>query len=326
MSSIIDSPMEVAAVTTVRVEGSGDRTGRLALLGSIVVSFLAASAAPTPLYEHYDVVWGGSALTTTIAFGIYAGAVLVGLLTLGEVSNHLGRRVVILSALAAQAVAMVLFATAGSFTPLLAGRVVQGIATGAALGALGAGMIDAHRERGTLASAAAPGIGTGLGALSAALVVGYLPWPTHLIYLVLVVVFVGQAVAIARLPFNPGHHRPGLLRDLRPQIAVPPVARAAFLAVAPVLFSVWALAGFYGSLGPLLMRELADSTSVTLGGIGLFLLAGVASVATVALRHLDTTRTMRVGITALVTGVLGTIVAIEAGSIGIYLAATAIAG
>lgn len=300
-------------------------TRRLALLASIVVSFLAASAAPTPLYQHYDAIWGGGALTTTIAFAIYAGAVLVGLLFLGEVSNHVGRKPVILAALAAQSVAMVLFATADSFTPLLIGRVIQGLATGAALGSLGAAMIDTHRERGTLASGVAPGAGTGLGSLLAALVVGYLPWPTHLIYLVLLGVFAIQAIGAVRLR-EVGHHAPGLLSDLRPQVAVPRAARAAFLSVAPVLFSVWALAGFYGSLGPSLMRELADSTSVTLGGVGLFLLAGVASLATVALRNLDTERTMVLGITALITGVLGTVVAIEAGSIDIYLVATAVAG
>ncbi|HET6151602.1 MAG TPA: MFS transporter [Marmoricola sp.] len=327
MSSIIDSAAEVAtANSTAPIAATGNSTGRLALLVSIVVSFLAASAAPTPLYEHYDVAWGGTALTTTIAFGIYAGAVLVGLLTLGEVSNHLGRRTVILAALSGQAIAMVLFAAADSYTPLMIGRVVQGLAAGAALGALGAGMIDAHRESGTLASATAPGIGTGTGALAAALVVNYLPWPTHLIYLILIAVFVAQAAAITRLPFDAGHHRPGLLKDLRPQIAVPRAARAAFLSVAPVLFSAWALAGFYGSLGPVLMRQLADSTSVTLGGFGLFLLAGVASLATLALRHVGTARTMQVGITALVIGVLGTIVAVEAGSIDLFLVATAVAG
>ena len=35
--------------------------GRLVLLASIVVSFLAASIAPTPLYQHYNLVWHGTA-------------------------------------------------------------------------------------------------------------------------------------------------------------------------------------------------------------------------------------------------------------------------
>ena len=45
---------------------------------------------------------------------------------------------------------------------------------------------------------------------------------------------------------------------------------------APVLFAVWALAGFYASLGPAVVRGLADSTSAVYGGLGLFVLAIVA--------------------------------------------------
>ena len=60
---------------------------RLGLLASIVIAFLAASSAPTPLYQHYDLVFHGTALTSTVAFAFYALAVLVGLLSLGEVAR-----------------------------------------------------------------------------------------------------------------------------------------------------------------------------------------------------------------------------------------------
>jgi MFS family permease len=102
----------------------------LVLLGSIVVSFLAASAAPTPMYALYAKQWGFSALATTVVFGVYALAVLAGLLTFGRVSDHIGRRPVLLAGLAVQAVATVLFITAGGLGTLLLARVVQGLATG----------------------------------------------------------------------------------------------------------------------------------------------------------------------------------------------------
>ncbi|MFF7212800.1 MFS transporter [Streptomyces sp. NPDC008238] len=82
------------------------------LLASIVVSFLAGSSAPTPLYAVYQAEWGFGPVTTTLVFGVYAIAVLVSLLTLGRLSDHLGRRPVLLAALTAQAAAMVVFATA----------------------------------------------------------------------------------------------------------------------------------------------------------------------------------------------------------------------
>lgn len=132
-----------------------------------------------------------------MVFGVYALAVLVSLLTLGKLSDHLGRRPVLLAALAVQAASQVVFTTADGVPALLTARVIQGLATGAALGAIGAGMLDIDRERGTYANAVSPGMGTAGGALVSALVVRYLPAPTHLIYFLLLGVFALQALGVA---------------------------------------------------------------------------------------------------------------------------------
>jgi MFS family permease len=109
----------------------------LYLLASIVVSLLAGSSAPTPLYAIYQGQWGFSPITTTIIFGIYAIAVLSSLLVFGRLSDHVGRRPVLLVALAVQMVTMVLFATADGVPALVTARVVQGLSTGAAIAAIG---------------------------------------------------------------------------------------------------------------------------------------------------------------------------------------------
>src|SRR5713226_5339382 len=89
------------------------------LQASIIVSFLAGSSAPTPLYATYQAKWGFSPITVTVIFGIYAFALLAALLTLGSLSDHVGRRPVVLVAIVLQAVAMVIFARAGSVNALL---------------------------------------------------------------------------------------------------------------------------------------------------------------------------------------------------------------
>ena len=121
---------------------------------------------------------------------------------------------------------MIVFATASGVSELLVARVVQGLATGAALGALGAGMIDISRERGTLANAVAPGIGTGLGALVSGIVVQYLPAPEHLIYLALLGVFALQAVGVLLLR-ETVIRTPGALATLVPDIKLPRATRGA---------------------------------------------------------------------------------------------------
>src|SRR5258708_3025442 len=94
------------------------------LLASITVSFLAGSLAPTPLYPVYQAEWGFSTLTTTEIFGIYAFALLGSLLVAGRLSDHVGRRPVLIVATLVQAVVMLMFATANGVGALMLARVV----------------------------------------------------------------------------------------------------------------------------------------------------------------------------------------------------------
>jgi MFS family permease len=301
-----------------------------ALLVSIVLSFLFSSTAPTPLYAVYQREWAFSPITTTVVFAAYALAVLAALLIAGRLSDHIGRRPMLFTGLALQIVAMALFTTAGSVGVLLAARVVQGIATGAAVGALGAGMLDLDRVRGALANSFAPVLGTSLGALLSGLIVQYLSWPTHLIYTVLMCAFVLEAVGLALTP-ETVTRTPGALASLRPEIGLPRAARGPFAVAAPVIFAVWALAGFYGALAPALTGTLVRSHAPVYGGLGLSVLAGAGTVAVFLLRTAPARTVMLTGIPALVAGVTVTLVAIGSGGGGAasvtgFFVGTALAG
>jgi MFS family permease len=295
------------------------------LLASLIVTLLASSSTPTPLYAIYQARWGLSPITTTVVFGVYALTVLAALLTLGKLSDHLGRRPVLLAAIAAQAVSLVVFATADGVPELLTARVLQGLSTGMALGAIGAGMLDIDRERGTYANAVSPGIGTASGALVSALAIRYLPAPTHLIYLVLLGVFALQAlgVALMRETVTP---KPGALGSLVPELHLPRRLRGPILTAAPVLFAVWALAGLYGALGPALVQALTGSSEVIFGAASLTVLAGTAVVSVVVLRRAGGRTVMLTGILALVVGVAVTLGALDARSIALFFVGTAIGG
>src|SRR5580693_7646198 len=277
--------------------GSRRLSGRPAVfvLASLIVALLASSAAPTPLYAIYQAQWHFTPITTTVVFGVYALAVLAALLTLGKLSDHVGRRPVLLTAIAVHAGSLVIFATATGVPELLAARVVQGLSTGAALGAIGAAMLDMDRELGTFANAVAPGMGTASGAILSALAVRFLPDPTHLIYLALIGVLALQATAIA------------VMRET--------VSRAP-----------GALAGLYGALGPALVHALTGSGDVVLGGLSLFVLAASAVVAVIALRRAEARTVMLFGVLALITGVAVTVVAVNLGSAAVFFAGSTIAG
>src|SRR6267154_1524656 len=212
----------VALVTRDRAARSAGRrlspAAAFLLLASITVSFLAGSSAPTPLYPLYMAQWGLTPLTITLIFGIYALAVLFALLVAGRLSDHLGRRPVLLTAALAQAATMLWFGVATSLTGLLLARVVQGLTTGAAIGAVGAAMIDLDKTRGTVANAVAPPVGTAMGALVAGILVQYLPFPTQLVYVVFGAVFILQAVGLAFMRESISA-RSGVLASLKPRLS-----------------------------------------------------------------------------------------------------------
>jgi len=303
-------------------------TTTLALLVSLVVTFLASSAAPTPLYATYGAEWGFGSLGTTVAFGVYAIAVLVALLVLGRLSDHLGRRPVLLGGIALQVVSLVVLTTAPGYSALLTGRVLQGVATGAAVGAVGAMMLDVDRVRGAIANGSAPGAGTAVGALLSGVVVQFAPAPTHTIYLLIIALLLVQAVAVARLA-ETAPRLPGAAARARaslvPEIRLPRAVRPLMLTAAPVVFAVWALAGLYSSLGPALVRALGGH-GVVLGGLALTTLAGVAAAAGVALRDLSPRALMLVGIGSLVLGVAGVLIAVDLGSLVGFYAGSFVAG
>ncbi len=153
----------------------------------------------------------------------------------------------------------------------------------------------------------------------------WLPAPTQLIYVAFAGVVVIQMFAVALLP-ETSPNAPGAWRSLIPQLALPAQTRRPLLAAAPVLFAVWALAAFYGSLGPALIDHLVGSASVVDGGLGLGILAGVASLTTYLLRALPAPSVMLIGTSALIAGVAAVLLSLWAASWLGFFAGTALAG
>lgn len=300
-------------------------TVQLVLMASMVVSFLASAAAPTPLYADYAQRWHLSPITTTEVFAVYAVALLAALLTLGRASEHLGRKPVLLAALLLQSGAMITFLAAGGVGALYVGRILQGLATGGALGTLGAAMLDVDRDRGTRANSASPGLGSGLGALLSGLVVQYFAAPTRSIYFLFLAVFVLQAAGVALLS-ETVERKPGLRSALAPELAVPTRLRRPLMAVTPMLFATWSLGGFYSSLAPALGRLLTGSTSSVIGGLGLFVLSMASTAAIATLRKARPRTMMMLAATLLVLCSIGILAAVDRSSPTGFFTCTAILG
>jgi predicted MFS family arabinose efflux permease len=254
-------------------------TAALWLQAAIVLAFFAASTAPSPLYAVWREAWGFSALTLTVVFASYAFALLAALLVLGKLSDHRGRRAVMLGGIVLEFVAVLAFWQADSVGWLIAARTLQGVATGIATSALSAGLLDLHRERGALINSIAPLLGMAAGALGTGALVQFGPEPTRLVFELLLGVFVLQGVAAIWLPETVGR-RPGALQSLKPTLALPARARPALLRMLPANTAAWSLGGFFTSLGPTLARLVTGSHAPTIGGalVATLVLSGAVAV------------------------------------------------
>ncbi|MFB7470768.1 MFS transporter [Kitasatospora sp. NPDC056184] len=299
------------------------------LLGGVQLLLLAAASAPSPLYPVYQARWGFSAAAVTVVFALYAIALLLALTVVGALSDHVGRRPVLAVSLLLEVGAMALFATATDIGSLMLARTLQGLATGAATGAVGAGLVDlqpGHRPHlGTLVNSVCSCLGLASGALGAGLLVEYAPAPTTLVYVLLGAVFVAALVGVALMP-ETAARRPGALTSLRPRVAVPRQVKPHFVAVLPGLVALWALTGFTLSLGPSLSADVLHVHNHVIAGVVIALLTGMGAIGSLALHPRRPGGAMTIGSLALATGTALTLIGVSAGVPAAYLLGTAIAG
>jgi MFS family permease len=295
------------------------------LLASIMVVFLAASSAPSPLYALYRDTWGFSALTLTLVFSCYAFALLFSLLVFGTLSDHRGRREVVVLALVLEIASTFLFWRADAVGWLFAARLLQGLATGIATSVLSAALIDLNRERGALVNTVAPMLGMALGALGTSVLVQFAPAPTTLVYELLLVLFTLQVLAAFFLP-ETAQRRPGVWRSLRPSISIPLPARQTLWQLLPMNTALWALGGFYLSLGPTLARIVTGHHAPVVGGAIIAALVLPAAIAILFVRNRPPRRTVMGSTVALICGLVITLAGVALHSSATFFLGTVVAG
>ena len=161
---------------TVLTTRSGWAAFAFPILAVTLVLFFVSASVPSPLFIIFQGRWGFSSGMLTLAFSIYSLVLLVVLLVAGSLSDHLGRKPVILAALLIQIASMVLFLAARSIEGLLAARIVQGLSMGVVNGALSAAIIEmappGRKSLGGLVTSTSPLAGLALGSLVTGILIG----------------------------------------------------------------------------------------------------------------------------------------------------------
>ncbi len=299
------------------------------LLAITLFLFFVSASVPSPLFVVFQGRWGFSPGMLTVAFSIYSLVLLVTLLVAGSLSDHLGRKPVIVAALAIQVVAMALFLTADGIGGLLAARIVQGLSMGVVNGALSAAVIEAappaRKALGSLLTGISPLAGLATGALVTGALLGVTNQADVWAFGVLGGVFCLGAVSVALIP-ETASPVPGLLQSMVPSVHVTRAARSGFTRALPLLLSIWALCGFVIALGPSLLRTVFSVNSGVLNGATVAVLCGAGAVSPLLMRGQPPGRMAALGMAAVTAGVGLLLVSIGTGALALFFVGSAVAG
>jgi MFS family permease len=261
------------------------------------VLMMAAASAPSPIYPLYLQRWGFSVTTLTVVFAVYVAGLLAALLTVGSLSDHLGRRPVLVTSLLVAAASTAIFWAADGVISLVIARTVQGIATGAATGALAAGLVEfSPRDRphlGPTMTAVGTSLGLAIGGGVAGMLVQLTPRPDGYVFPALTVAFVALAALVLAIPETIAR-RTGGLSSLRPRVRVPPETRPEFLAAVPAIVAGWSVTGLFLALTPSLVSNVLHVHFGAAGGLSIAVLfiansaGGRRSRRRIPRRHNDT--------------------------------------
>src|SRR5271154_5161711 len=291
--------------------------------GAMLIS--ASSSAVTPLYRLYQESMHLTPLWITIVFAIYVASLLAALLTVGGLSDYVGRRPVILAALLLNAAAMVLFSETADVGQLILARVVQGLSVGVGTTALGAAILDTNRARGPLLNSVTAFLGLTAGSLGAAALITFASDPLHRVYEVLLALTVLLIALLYVMPES-STRKAGALASLRPHVRVPPQSRTILIRLTPANVAAWALGGLYLSLMPTVVATAMGIASPWVGGVVVAALMLTAAVAVATSRNWPVPRLIVISTSTLGLGVAVSMIGIQQQLVAALLAGTVIAG
>lgn len=299
------------------------------LLAGLLVAFFIAASAPSPLFVVFQQQWGFSSALLTVAFAIYAIALLASLLVAGSLSDHIGRRPVVFVALLLQSGAMLTFLLADGIGGIIAARIVQGIATGLVSGALTAAVVEAapaaQKRLGAMIGSVSPLAGLALGALLTGIAIKLALHPVPLVFGVLAAICVVGSVATLFLPESVTR-RPGALASLVPRISIPVQARAEFVRGVPTMMAVWALAGLYLSLVPSMLQQIFGIHDGIVNGLAMAVFFGLGAVSPTLLKSHPPVRMSAIGQSLLAVGAALVAGSLATQNVVLFFAGTSLAG
>jgi hypothetical protein len=294
---------------------------------------MAAATLPSPLYGLYRERDGLSAFTVTVIYAIYAAGTIATLLSVRFVAARIGRRGVMLSAVATMMAAAGLLAAWKALPGLLVGRFITGVAVGLAAGTAITYLIELRVRANPKASVIpARNIGTavnvgalGIGPLVAGFLAEWVTRPLAVPYLLWIALGV---IALIGLATAPETGTPAPAPAAGQQASSSSRSVGLLVPASAATLAAFAANGLFAGLSGLFLAITFHHPSHALAGATLFLVfaAGVASQ--LATSRLPASRVFVLGTLSMLIGLalLVTAVRLSTPSLALFLLSGALIG
>ena len=275
-------------------------------MAAAFAAFFIAAGAPTPLLPIYEAKWNFPASMVTVAFGVYAIALLLTLLVIGSLSDHIGRRPLLIGALALELASMLVFLVSPSISWIIAARIIQGVATAAATSSFSAAILelapDKRKHLAGVITGLAPAAGIGVGALFSGVIAQFSSSAAATVWIILAAVML---IALVFAIFTPetATRKPGAIASLRPRVSVPPAARSVFAVTLPSLIAAWLVSALFLGLMPTILHLKFGIDGPVVSGLAAFAEQGTGGAVALALSKMKPQRLVFAGGAAIVVGI-----------------------
>ncbi len=310
---------------------STERTGSSIAFVTVTMAFMInmmGTTLPTAIYRYYQLQYGFTPTVITVIYACYAIGVLGALLAVGNWSDQLGRRRMLLAGLCFSAASAVTFLLSHGQLGLMLGRLLSGISAGIFTGTATVAVIElapaSWRRQATLAATASNMLGLGLGPLLSGVLVELLPAPMRLPYAVHLLLIAAAMLAVWNAPETaqlPARAKLGLQR-----IALPAEVRHVFVPAAMAGFAGFVVVGFFAAVAPQLIRVVLGYNSAIVIGAIVFLLFASSAIGQIVQTAIAAQRRQPAGCIGLIAGLLAVALSVPERSLGALLIGTALAG
>ncbi|SKA89871.1 Predicted arabinose efflux permease, MFS family [Agreia bicolorata] len=286
-----------------RARRQWSKRGSFWAAAAVLALCLWASGAPSTLYPSYAAEWDLSPVVTTSIFGTYPVALLLVLLLAGGISDSIGRRRAMLVGVGLIVASAFVFAIAPNVSFLFAGRALQGVGTGFALGAASAALVENNLSKNPRFASVLTTVSTSTGLTLVLFVSGglaqYAPWPLQLSFWVL---FVLAGLAFAVVWFMRRDNPPRAVGpDGKPArwkpsgIHMPRSLLRTFIASTLGVIVAYSVGAIFLSLGASMARDLTGTTNLLIVGALLAISSVVIGVTALLLQKVPAHVSLIVG-------------------------------